>query len=59
MFTTSQCQKPDPVGASGSKQVMAKLLVPAGASDHVRCGDVLPPAQPKPNSADRTKSFAR
>jgi hypothetical protein len=32
MFTTSQCQKPEPVGASGSKQVTAKLLVPAGAS---------------------------
>jgi hypothetical protein len=31
MFTTTQCQKPLPVGASGSKQWTAKLLVPAGA----------------------------
>src|SRR5450759_3004585 len=59
MFTTSQCQKPKPVGASGSKQVTAKLLVPAGAPDHFRCGDLLPPAQPKPKSADRMKSLAR
>jgi hypothetical protein len=53
MFTTSQCQKPEPVGASGSKQVSAKLLAPAGAPLHFRCGDLLVPAQPKPNSADR------
>ena len=37
--TTSQCQNPLPVGASGSKQVTAKLLVPAGAPDQARCGD--------------------
>jgi putative tryptophan/tyrosine transport system substrate-binding protein len=48
MFTTSQCQNPLPVGASGSKQVIAKLLVPAGAPDQARCGDLLPPSQPKP-----------
>src|SRR5664280_780777 len=59
MFTTSQCQKPEPVGASGSKQVTAKLLVPAGAPLHLRCGDLLPPAQPKPKSADRMKSLAK
>ena len=29
------------------------LNVPAGASDHARCGDWLLPAQPKPKSADR------
>jgi hypothetical protein len=59
MFTTSQCQNPDPVGASGSKQVTAKLLVSAGAPDHFRCGGLLPPAQPKPKSADKMKSFCR
>ena len=59
MFTTSQCQKPLPVGASGSKQVTAKLLVPAGAPDQARCGALLPPAQPKPKSADRTWSAPR
>jgi hypothetical protein len=53
MLTTSQCQNPLPVGASGSKQVMAKLFVSLGAPDHARCGDWLPPAQPKPNSFDK------
>src|SRR5262249_41421581 len=59
MFTTSQCQNPLPVGASGSKQVMAKLFVPAGAPDHARCGDWLLPAQPKPKSAERIWVLAR
>ena len=48
MFTTTQCQKPLPVGASGSKQWTAKLLVPAGTPDQESCGDLLPPPQPKP-----------
>jgi hypothetical protein len=48
MLITSQCQKPLPVGASGSKHVTAKLFVPAGAPDQARCGDWLPPSQPKP-----------
>jgi hypothetical protein len=37
----------------------AKLFVPAGHRDHRRCGDLLPPAQPNPKSADRMKSFGR
>src|SRR5690606_36396390 len=44
MLATVQCQKPDPVGASGSKQVTAKLLVPSGAPDHDSWGEVFPKA---------------
>ena len=40
--TATQCQKPDGVGASGSKQVTTKLLVPSGAPLQDSCGDVLP-----------------
>src|SRR5690242_19035583 len=40
--TTSQCQKPLGVGASGSKQVTTKLLVSSGKPDHDSCGEVLP-----------------
>src|SRR6188472_1816554 len=40
--TRTQCQKPDGVGASGSKQVTVKLLVPSGAPDQLSCGEVLP-----------------
>ena len=40
--TSTQCQKPDGVGASGSKQVTVKLLVPSGTSDQLSCGEVLP-----------------
>jgi hypothetical protein len=43
MPSTIQCQKPEPVGASGSKQVTAKLLVSAGNPDQSqRRGDVTP-----------------
>src|SRR5688572_19802919 len=42
--TSTQCQKPDGVGASGSKQVTTKLFVPSGAPDQLSCGDVLPSA---------------
>src|SRR6187200_1641341 len=42
--TSTQCQKPDGVGASGSKQVTVKLFVPSGAPDQLSCGEVLPPA---------------
>jgi len=45
MFATVQCQKPEPVGASGSKQVTAKLFVPSGAPDHFRWGERLPSAK--------------
>src|SRR3954471_23680778 len=40
--TSTQCQKPDGVGASGSKHVTVKLLVPSGTSAQLSCGDVLP-----------------
>src|SRR5680860_876694 len=39
---STQCQKPDGVGASGSKPVTTKLLVPSGAPDQLSCGEVLP-----------------
>src|SRR5215831_1766853 len=47
MLNTTQCQKPLPVGASGSKTVMAKLLVSLGAPLHFSDGEMLPPLQPK------------
>src|SRR6478735_685161 len=40
--TSTQCQKPLGVGASGSKQVTVKLFVPSGTSVHDSCGEVLP-----------------
>ena len=40
--TSTQCQKPLGVGASGSKQVTVKLLVSSGKPDHDSCGEVLP-----------------
>src|SRR6516165_9534411 len=58
MLNTTQCQKPLPVGASGSKLVMAKLLVPLGAPLQLKDGEILPPLQPKPNSALSTCSSA-
>src|SRR5688572_7462820 len=48
--TTFQCQKPDGVGASGSKHETAKPRVSAGKPSQRRCGEVLPP--------EATKSFA-
>src|SRR5689334_23182111 len=50
MLATTQCQKPDPVGASGSNIVSTKLLVPWGAPCHESWGETLPPVQPKPLS---------
>ena len=45
-FTSSQCQKPLWVGASGSKQVTTKPLVSSGKPDQRRCGEwsLSPPA---------------
>src|SRR6478672_7684630 len=40
--TSTQCQKPLGVGASGTKQVTVKLLVPSGTSDQDSWGEVLP-----------------
>src|ERR1700733_14377352 len=51
MLNTTQCQKPLPVGASGSNMVTAKLLVPAGAPLQPSAGEMSPPLQPKPFSA--------
>jgi hypothetical protein len=46
MSTSTQCQKPEPVGASGSKQVTAKLLVSAGKPDHDNDGEMFFPVMP-------------
>src|ERR1700712_6039144 len=40
--TSTQCQKPLGVGASGSKQVTTKLLVSSGNPDHDSWGEVSP-----------------
>src|SRR6516164_5539670 len=47
MLITIQCQKPLPVGASGSYTVTAKLLVSAGAPDQLSSGERFLPLQPK------------
>ena len=46
MPSTTQCQKPEPVGASGSKQVTAKLLVSAGNPDQRSEGEMFKPVMP-------------
>ena len=43
-FKTHQCHHPEPVGASGSQQVTAKLRVPSGGSRQESSGERLPPA---------------
>src|SRR5699024_6652358 len=46
-FVTVQCQKPEPVGASGSKHVTANACVPSGNPDHDSCGETSsPPGTP-------------
>src|SRR5688500_16521142 len=46
-LATDQCQKPLPVGASGSYTVTAKLFVPSGKPDHDSCGErSSPPGTP-------------
>src|SRR6476660_6094184 len=42
--TSTQCQKPDGVGASGSKQVTVKLFVPSGTSLQDSWGELSPAA---------------
>src|SRR5690349_2775246 len=42
MSQTTQCQKPDGVGASGSKQVTTKLFVSSGKPLQLSCGEVSP-----------------
>src|SRR4051794_8043067 len=59
MLQTTQCQNPLPVGASGSKHVTAKLLVPSGAPDHDSWGEMFLPAQPNPKDSDNTWSRLR
>src|SRR3954447_13568877 len=46
MFATTQCQKPDAVGASGSYTVTAKLWVPSGKPDQDSCGERSSPPAP-------------
>src|SRR5829696_3648949 len=48
MLITDQCHQPEPVGASGSYTVTAKLLVSLGAPLHCNAGDLFSPEQPKP-----------
>src|SRR6185503_19175369 len=47
MLTTSQCQKPLPVGASGSYTVRARLFASAGTSFHTSGGEIFSPVHPK------------
>jgi hypothetical protein len=49
MPSTTQCQNPEPVGASGSKQVTAKLLVSAGKPDQDSDGEMFAPVMPNPS----------
>ena len=46
MSITSQCQKPEPVGASGSKQVTANPLVSSGNPCQLSCGEMFWPVIP-------------
>src|SRR3954468_18819516 len=48
MSYTAQCQKPAPVGASGSCTCSCSDLVPAGMPLHTSCGETFCPVQPKP-----------
>src|SRR5687767_619895 len=48
MLITDQCHQPEPVGASGSYTVTAKLLVSLGAPLHFRAGDLFSPEHPNP-----------
>ena len=45
-LATAQCQNPDPVGASGSYIVTAKLRVSSGKPDHDSCGETSDPPAP-------------
>ena len=57
MLNADQCQKPEAVGASGSKQVTAKVLVPSGAPDQDSCGLVaLSPASVSARHSPSTMS---
>ncbi|HEX3979192.1 MAG TPA: hypothetical protein VHW96_23170 [Solirubrobacteraceae bacterium] len=47
IFVIARCQKPLPVGASGSKQVTAKPFVSGGKPDHFSCGEMSSPPAPK------------
>src|SRR5215210_6124019 len=58
--TTFQCQKPDGVGASGSKHDTANPRVSAGKPSQRRCGEELPPEATKSSasgSPSRTSSL--
>src|SRR5882672_11380517 len=56
MSATIQCQKPLPVGASGSYSDTTKLYVFFGKPDHDSCGEMsLPPLTP--NTPENWASF--
>src|SRR5512141_1608563 len=49
MLKICQCQKPLPVGASGSYTVSAKLFASAGAPLHSTPGETFVPVHPQPS----------
>src|SRR3954463_1798769 len=53
MLITDQCHQPEPVGASGSYTVTAKLRVSLGAPLHFSAGDLFSPEQPKTLASKR------
>src|SRR6478609_2934090 len=58
MLMTDQCHQPEPVGASGSYTVTAKLLVSLGAPLHFSAGDLFSPPQPKTLASKRLAIMA-
>ncbi len=46
---TTQCRQPEPVGASGSDKVTAKLLACAGKPGHDSEGEMFLPVMPNPS----------
>src|SRR5271165_7085584 len=58
MLATHQCQKPLPVGASGSKTLTAKLFVPFGAPDQDSAGETFLPVQSQPLNTCSSAIFA-
>src|SRR6478735_2906288 len=52
MLMTDQCHQPEPVGASGSYTVTAKLLVSLGAPLQLRTGDLFSPLQPNTSASN-------
>ena len=57
MSNSTQCQNPLPVGASGSKQVTAKLAVSDGKPLQLSWGETLSPPTPKLASATKRNAM--